>query len=170
MGKLTLKEWLKEKIGTCAWHIFLWCLDITDEQYWENIYQDQKKEREQAQASKNTATLILLLVITAVTMQGCAINSCFFKGGIIGLVGGPLAVSASCDKYDDDSNRVAMGFLGLVGNSFAIPVVTAANQDRWEEKGVNHTAVVGGWYGFSFLYGVCRWCYVEHFEHRECEE
>lgn len=37
MGKNTLIEMLKEFIGKVCFNIFLWSIDSTKEQYWEEI-------------------------------------------------------------------------------------------------------------------------------------
>ena len=46
MGKLTLFEWLRALIGDLGWQLFLWGNDITPEEYWGQIYRQEKFWRE----------------------------------------------------------------------------------------------------------------------------
>jgi len=42
MGKETIKEKIKEKIASIGWKMFLWGSNMTDEEYWKSIYEQEK--------------------------------------------------------------------------------------------------------------------------------
>jgi hypothetical protein len=42
MGKQSIRDWLKEKVGDIGWHLFLWAREYTAEEYWKHIYQQEK--------------------------------------------------------------------------------------------------------------------------------
>lgn len=43
MRKQNLFEKLKSWISSLGWNMFIWGLDITQEEYWERIYQQEKE-------------------------------------------------------------------------------------------------------------------------------
>ena len=45
MGKLNIFEWLKEFIGGICFKIFIWSINMTDDQYWNEVYEHEKKYR-----------------------------------------------------------------------------------------------------------------------------
>ena len=42
MGEETIKEKIKRIVGSIAWPIFLWSINRTAEDYWDDIYRQQK--------------------------------------------------------------------------------------------------------------------------------
>lgn len=46
MGKQTLWEKIKDKIASIGWHLFLWGNDLTKEEYWKQIYEQEKLLKE----------------------------------------------------------------------------------------------------------------------------
>lgn len=46
MGEKTILDKIKDIIRSIAFPIFLWSIDMTHEQYWEEIYFQEKHERE----------------------------------------------------------------------------------------------------------------------------
>lgn len=50
MGPLTFWEQVKDLIGTVAWKTFLWSMKMTQEEYWEEVYKNEKAYREKPQA------------------------------------------------------------------------------------------------------------------------
>jgi hypothetical protein len=42
MGNKNLFERLKNKVSSLGWKMFIWGLGITQEEYWERIYQQEK--------------------------------------------------------------------------------------------------------------------------------
>ena len=46
MGKQTLKQKIKDIVASIGWRLFLWGNNITAEQYWKQIY-EQEKHHEQ---------------------------------------------------------------------------------------------------------------------------
>jgi hypothetical protein len=42
MGKDTILDIIKDKIGKVSWNLFLWSIDRTAEQYWNDIYEQEK--------------------------------------------------------------------------------------------------------------------------------
>lgn len=45
MGEETLIEKIKRLVSSIAWPIFLWSISRTAEDYWEDIYREQKLYR-----------------------------------------------------------------------------------------------------------------------------
>lgn len=45
MGKRTLLSELKQRIASIGFKLFLWGNDTTEEDYWEEIYQQEKNWR-----------------------------------------------------------------------------------------------------------------------------
>jgi len=43
MGKQNLLDRLKSKVSSLGWKMFIWGLGITQEEYWERIYQQEKQ-------------------------------------------------------------------------------------------------------------------------------
>lgn len=43
MKRETLSEMLKSKISSLGWKLFIWGLGITKEQYWQRIYEQEKR-------------------------------------------------------------------------------------------------------------------------------
>ena len=43
MGKQNLLDILKSKVSSLGWKMFIWGLGITQEEYWERIYQQEKQ-------------------------------------------------------------------------------------------------------------------------------
>ncbi len=43
MGKQNLFEILKSKVSSIGWKLFIWGLGITQEEYWDRIYQQEKQ-------------------------------------------------------------------------------------------------------------------------------
>lgn len=43
MGKQNLLNRLKSKVSSLGWKMFIWGLGITQEEYWERIYQQEKQ-------------------------------------------------------------------------------------------------------------------------------
>ena len=43
MGKQNLLDKLKSKVSSLGWKMFIWGLGITQEEYWERIYQQEKQ-------------------------------------------------------------------------------------------------------------------------------
>lgn len=43
MAKQHLFQRLKNKISSLGWKMFVWGLGISEEEYWERIYQQEKK-------------------------------------------------------------------------------------------------------------------------------
>lgn len=46
MGPETIWDKIKDWIGGIAWGVFLWSCQMTQEQYWEAIYQQEKQHKE----------------------------------------------------------------------------------------------------------------------------
>lgn len=46
MGKLSIITRIKLFIGGIGWKLFLWGNGFTDEEYWEQIYEQEKRFRE----------------------------------------------------------------------------------------------------------------------------
>ena len=46
MGKLNLLTKLKLFIGNVGWKLFLWGNEFTEEEYWERVYEQEKRFRE----------------------------------------------------------------------------------------------------------------------------
>ncbi len=46
MGELTYIEKVKGWISSAGWAVFLWGLEKTDQQYWDDIYWQEKFYRE----------------------------------------------------------------------------------------------------------------------------
>jgi hypothetical protein len=42
MGKLTIIDRIKSLISSIGWHLFIWGLGITKEEYWDRIYEQEK--------------------------------------------------------------------------------------------------------------------------------
>ena len=42
MGKESLGQMIKRIIGGLVWVLFIWSLDMTQEQYWKQIYEQEK--------------------------------------------------------------------------------------------------------------------------------
>ena len=45
MGSLTLKEKIKQWIASIGWQLFMWGNDITVEEYWNEIYEQENDQR-----------------------------------------------------------------------------------------------------------------------------
>jgi hypothetical protein len=43
MKKQNLLDRLKSKVSSIGWKLFIWGLEITQEEYWERIYQQEKQ-------------------------------------------------------------------------------------------------------------------------------
>jgi len=43
MGKQHLFQSIKNKISSLGWKMFIWGLGITQEEYWDRIYQQEKQ-------------------------------------------------------------------------------------------------------------------------------
>jgi hypothetical protein len=43
MGKENLLAKFKGKVSSIGWKLFIWGLGITQEEYWERIYQQEKQ-------------------------------------------------------------------------------------------------------------------------------
>lgn len=53
MGKMTLMDKIKDLLGRYAWRIFLWSIETTEEQYWKEIYEQEKLNLEHDQEILN---------------------------------------------------------------------------------------------------------------------
>lgn len=42
MGKKTFFNKIKQYVSSIGWKLFIWGLDISEEDYWERIYQQEK--------------------------------------------------------------------------------------------------------------------------------
>lgn len=42
MGKMTLIDKIKDMLGRYTWRIFLWSIEMTEEEYWKEIYEQEK--------------------------------------------------------------------------------------------------------------------------------
>ncbi len=42
MGKTPLFERIRDFIGLIAWRVFLWSIQMSDERYWNSIYEQEK--------------------------------------------------------------------------------------------------------------------------------
>jgi len=45
MGKESLWQKIRQAIGSCAWRVFLWSNKITQEKYWNEIYEQERDMR-----------------------------------------------------------------------------------------------------------------------------
>ena len=50
MGKQSLKDKIKEFITGIAFKVFLWGIEMTDDQYWKNVYEGEKIRIEHPEA------------------------------------------------------------------------------------------------------------------------
>ena len=46
MGKASILEKLRQFIGSIAWRVFLWSISSTEEIYWEDIYEQERRRKE----------------------------------------------------------------------------------------------------------------------------
>lgn len=46
MGKMSLKDRLKQWVAGKAWRLFIWGNNTTDEEYWNEVYETEKSVRE----------------------------------------------------------------------------------------------------------------------------
>jgi hypothetical protein len=42
-------QWFKQKIATIGWFLFIWGNDFTEEEYWGQIYEQEKRYHENIQ-------------------------------------------------------------------------------------------------------------------------
>lgn len=49
MGKMTLIDRIKDMLGRYGWRIFLWSIEMTQEQYWKEVYEQEKLNLEHDQ-------------------------------------------------------------------------------------------------------------------------
>lgn len=42
MGKYNIKERIKEIVSSIGWKLFIWGLGISQEEYWNRIYEQEK--------------------------------------------------------------------------------------------------------------------------------
>ena len=49
MGKMTLLDKLRDLLGRYGWRIFLWSIEMTEEEYWKEIYEQEKLNLEHDQ-------------------------------------------------------------------------------------------------------------------------
>jgi len=45
MGKSTFRQTIKEIIALACWRMFLWGIEMTDQQYWDEIYRAERSKR-----------------------------------------------------------------------------------------------------------------------------
>lgn len=45
MKKQTLSQWIKSTCSSIGWKMFIWGLDISQEKYWDNIYEQEVRGR-----------------------------------------------------------------------------------------------------------------------------
>lgn len=51
MGRMTLKMWLKLTIAKIGWSLFIWANDTTEDKYWKQIYEIERKRELSEQES-----------------------------------------------------------------------------------------------------------------------
>ena len=56
MGEPTLWDWLKRKIASAAWRVYLWGVELSEEQYRELVFQVETMRREDEQAAQGRET------------------------------------------------------------------------------------------------------------------
>jgi hypothetical protein len=48
MQKENLFQLLKSKISSLGWKLFIWGLGMSQEEYWERIYQQEKRHKQES--------------------------------------------------------------------------------------------------------------------------
>ena len=49
MEKQSVFDKFREWVNSWAWGLFLWSVNMTQEQYWEEIYKQEKRHKEDAE-------------------------------------------------------------------------------------------------------------------------
>ena len=93
-------------------------------------------------------TIRVLILLLALGLGGCAVDSQFNRGALIGTFGGPLGVGGS-EIVCRGGDGTALGVVGLMQHMATVFVLAYGEHEKY-------SAALPYYMGFSFLYGGVR--------------